>query len=312
MPSEVLLPIREVARLTGVNPVTLRAWERRYGLLAPGRTNKGHRLYPQQQVQRVHAILRWLERGASVSQVRALLDSEPQALAIIAQGDWPARCQQVITAVANLAQRPLDQQFNQAMALYPPVTLCERLLLPVLDKLGERWKSRFNAQLEQVFFHSWLRSKLGARVYHNNHCLEGPPVLIATTSEQAFDAHLWLCAWLLSSSGYPVEILERQVTGSLLQQAVLHLQPRALVLSLGRRIEVRELQRSLLVKPPTIVSGPAVGLHATYLSSLQRPDLHVVESPQATLHRLQQLRDTPSMETNFNATDVVAQRPARR
>ena len=35
---EGLFPIREVARLTGVNPVTLRAWERRYGLIQPLRT----------------------------------------------------------------------------------------------------------------------------------------------------------------------------------------------------------------------------------------------------------------------------------
>ena len=39
------LPIREVARQTGVNAVTLRAWERRYGLIVPHRTEKGHRLY---------------------------------------------------------------------------------------------------------------------------------------------------------------------------------------------------------------------------------------------------------------------------
>lgn len=55
MQSEDLLPIGEVARLTGVNPVTLRAWERRYGLIKPQRTPKGHRLYPQDQVQRVQA-----------------------------------------------------------------------------------------------------------------------------------------------------------------------------------------------------------------------------------------------------------------
>lgn len=36
-----LLPIREVARITGVNAVTLRAWERRYGLIVPLRTAKG-------------------------------------------------------------------------------------------------------------------------------------------------------------------------------------------------------------------------------------------------------------------------------
>ena len=36
---EELFPIREVARLTGINPVTLRAWERRYGLIQPVRTS---------------------------------------------------------------------------------------------------------------------------------------------------------------------------------------------------------------------------------------------------------------------------------
>ena len=39
-----LYPIREVARLTGINPITLRAWERRYNLIEPVRTESGHRL----------------------------------------------------------------------------------------------------------------------------------------------------------------------------------------------------------------------------------------------------------------------------
>ena len=60
MRSEDLLPIGELARRTGVNPVTLRAWERRYGLLKPQRTAKGHRLYPLEQVERVEAVLAWL------------------------------------------------------------------------------------------------------------------------------------------------------------------------------------------------------------------------------------------------------------
>ena len=43
-PAEGLLPIRTVSILTGVHSVTLRAWERRYGLITPQRTPKGHRL----------------------------------------------------------------------------------------------------------------------------------------------------------------------------------------------------------------------------------------------------------------------------
>ena len=54
---EGYLPIREVARSTGINAVTLRAWERRYGLIVPYRTPKGHRLYSPANLERIHAIL---------------------------------------------------------------------------------------------------------------------------------------------------------------------------------------------------------------------------------------------------------------
>ena len=67
-------PIREVARITGVNAVTLRAWERRYSLIVPHRTAKGHRLYSPDQILRIKHILTWLNRGVSVSQVMPLLD----------------------------------------------------------------------------------------------------------------------------------------------------------------------------------------------------------------------------------------------
>ncbi|MFD1693141.1 MerR family transcriptional regulator [Azotobacter chroococcum] len=77
MPEPGWLPIREVARQTGVNPVTLRAWERRYGLILPRRTPKGHRLYNEAHVARIHAVLAWLNRGVAVGQVRDLLDREP-------------------------------------------------------------------------------------------------------------------------------------------------------------------------------------------------------------------------------------------
>ncbi|WP_370248968.1 MerR family transcriptional regulator, partial [Thalassolituus sp.] len=54
-------PIREFARLTGVNPVTLRAWERRYGIIQPLRTPKGHRYYTDDHVDQVKSILYWLD-----------------------------------------------------------------------------------------------------------------------------------------------------------------------------------------------------------------------------------------------------------
>lgn len=299
MPSETLLPIGEVARRTGVNPVTLRAWERRYGLLKPQRTAKGHRLYPLEQVERVEAILAWLQRGASVGQVRELLDKPASTPP---KGDWQARQFQLIEAIATLSQRALDQQLNQAMALYPAVTLCEQLLLPLLELLDLRWRNYFNARLEQVFFHSWLRSKLGARVYHDNQLLQGPAILLAEDCERAFSPGLWLCAWLFTSNGLPVEVLEHAIAGAHLQYAVTMLKPRAVLLHLGPRIDEKVLQRTLPNLPvPTLVGGPMLALHETRLRALGLPNLGLFDTPQAAL-RLLQAHDRQPVEMTAPCT----------
>ena len=299
MRSEDLLPIGELARRTGVNPVTLRAWERRYGLLKPQRTAKGHRLYPLEQVERVEAVLAWLQRGASVGQVRELLD---KPASIPPKGDWQARQFQLIEAIAGLSQRALDQQLNQAMALYPAVTLCEQLLLPLLDMLDQRWRNYFNARLEQVFFHSWLRSKLGARVYHDNQLLQGPAVLLAEDSERTFSPGLWLCAWLLTSNGFPVVVLEQPVAAPQLLSAVNALKPCALLLHLGPRIDDKALLRTLQGLPvPKLLGGATLALHEARLKAFKLPDLFLFDSPQAAL-RLLQAHDRQPVETNAPCT----------
>src|SRR5476651_937226 len=75
---EELFPIREVSRMTGINPVTLRAWERRYGLIQPTRTESGHRLYSMADIERVRSILGWIERGVALNKVgKILAKTEP-------------------------------------------------------------------------------------------------------------------------------------------------------------------------------------------------------------------------------------------
>lgn len=288
MHSEHLMPIRDVARLTGVNPVTLRAWERRHGLLVPHRTPKGHRLYGPDQVQRVQDILHWLARGASVGQVRELLDRQPS---VAPQGDWQVRCQQLADAITHLSSRSLDHHFNQVMALYPSVTLCEHLLLPLMAQLAERWRSGFNARLEQAFFHTWLRSKLGARVYHDNQLLDGPPALIVQEDESTFSADVWLCAWLFSSTGQPVVVLEQSIGLGQLRNAIVQLNPSTVVLCVGAQLERAVLLKALQeTTQPVLLGGLAASIHEAELRALALANLHLFDSPPHALREFQRLR----------------------
>ncbi|AGA34033.1 putative transcriptional regulator, MerR family [Thioalkalivibrio nitratireducens DSM 14787] len=78
-PDDGLFPIRHVCAETGVNPVTLRAWERRYGLIRPLRTPKGHRLYSTEDIARIKRILALLDEGVAVSQVGRVLERNPRS-----------------------------------------------------------------------------------------------------------------------------------------------------------------------------------------------------------------------------------------
>ncbi|CRM24049.1 MULTISPECIES: MerR family transcriptional regulator [Pseudomonas] len=275
------LPIREVARQTGVNAVTLRAWERRYGLIVPQRTPKGHRLFSAEHVQRIHAILTWLNRGVPVSQVKHLIDSaqtSPDAV----ENEWHALRQTLVQAIGELAERRVDDAFNQAMALYPPRTLCEQLLLPLINELEQRWQGQFGAQMERVFFLSWLRSKFGARIYHNNRQLQGPPLLLVNQSDLPLEPHLWLSAWLASSADCPVEVFDWPLPAGELALAAEHLQPRAVLLYSSKALHLPTLHKLLGgVSCPTLIVGPTVCIHQAELAVLTRdnPTLSVAEDP---------------------------------
>ncbi|OIJ14845.1 MerR family transcriptional regulator [Anaerobacillus alkalilacustris] len=66
--------IKAISNLLGIQPGTLRAWERRYNIIEPIRNNSGHRLYSDEHV----AILRWLiekvNKGFTIGQAVGLLD----------------------------------------------------------------------------------------------------------------------------------------------------------------------------------------------------------------------------------------------
>ncbi|PXX56405.1 transcriptional regulator, MerR family [Pseudomonas sp. LAMO17WK12:I10] len=286
------LPIREVTRQTGVNAVTLRAWERRYGLIVPQRTAKGHRLFSNEHVQRILKILTWLDRGVAVSQVKHLLDAEP-APSEPAQNDWHLQRQRLIQSISQLAERQVDESFNQAMALYPPRTLCEHLLLPLLGELEQRWQGRFGMRMERVFFHSWLRSKFAVRVYHNNRQLQGAPLLLINHSDLPLEPHLWLCAWLISNADCPVEVFDWPLPPGELALAAEHLKARGVLLYSSQSINLRQLPRLLGgLDCPVLIVGPAVSIHHAELDicTTEIANLHLAADPLSAHQTLTGLR----------------------
>ena len=73
------LRIGELSRRVGVTPEVLRAWERRYGILSPTRTDGGFRLYGEDDERRIRRMLQHLEQGLSAAEAARLARADPPA-----------------------------------------------------------------------------------------------------------------------------------------------------------------------------------------------------------------------------------------
>jgi DNA-binding transcriptional MerR regulator len=210
-PAEGLLPIRTVSSLTGVNAVTIRAWERRYGLITPQRTPKGHRLYTHQDVEQINRIVQLLNQGISVGHVKPLLGQRPDDGSTSPAADhrdtWKDHQDKMLSAIERFDEPSLDSTYNDALSLYPLDIVNQRLTTPLLRLLGERWKKRDTGIAEEHFFSVYLRNKLGARIHHLNQRGNGPLILLACLPGELHETGLLFVALAAVNDRYRVLIL---------------------------------------------------------------------------------------------------------
>ncbi|MCO4210208.1 MerR family transcriptional regulator [Aeromonas hydrophila] len=199
-PEEGIYPIREVSRLTGVNAVTLRAWQRRYGLVQPARTEKGHRLYSEQDIRQIGEILSWLERGVSIGQVKGLL-SEPQAQPV--SDHWQQTLEQFSQALLAFNQRKAEAELNDLLASYPFELVRSRVLQPLVERLLGLWRERPDGELLQQVWLGWLHTRFARHLIEQE---KGVPVTLASWGQVGPLDLVW-AAYELIGQGHEVQLL---------------------------------------------------------------------------------------------------------
>jgi DNA-binding transcriptional MerR regulator len=232
---EELFPIREVSRLTGVNPVTLRAWERRYGLIQPTRTESGHRLYSQANIEAIRSILAWLERGVAVSKVGKILQrnelAQINAAPIsqeVASGEWGEWQQQIRRALSDFDQVRLEQVYGQVFSSYPLAVVFQDVLMPLWQQLRLR-QNEFGRSSEWLFFDNFLRARALQRLQLARGASD-VRVVLAAMPGQCHELELLVCGLLLGDAAIALTVLAQ---GQPLEELTLvceKLQPQLLVL----------------------------------------------------------------------------------
>ena len=220
LPDEPKYPVKRVSDLTGLNPVTLRAWERRYGILKPERDDNQYRLYSDRDL----AILRWLihkrSSGVSISTAAANLHD------MIAQDSWPEvipfGIAQTKTVSTVPIQRYVDDLFSflkkheevEAARLFEDLiskfdleTLVEKVITPTLVTIGQAWVQGDLMISTEHFATAFLLSRLNNLYISLPIVNKGPKILIGGAPTEEHEMGALMMAALLRNRGYRVEFL---------------------------------------------------------------------------------------------------------
>jgi methanogenic corrinoid protein MtbC1 len=228
MPStEVALRVGELARRIGVAPETLRAWERRYGVLHPRRTPGGYRVYGAEDEARARRMVALIGDGWSAARAARTIaretavtasDVDAGELAVLLEGA-------LLDFDAERAHALIDRLF----AAHPRGVVLDEGVLPVLRAIGDGWERGEVSVAQEHFATELLVGRLRAlsRGWEEG---AGRRAVLACPSAERHDAGLLCCGLALRDQGWRVTYLGADTPGVALEHAVQRTRPDAVVI----------------------------------------------------------------------------------
>ena len=180
--------IKGAAERVGISPSTLRAWERRYGVVTPQRTEAGYRVYSEEDVRALARMARLVDAGRPPS--LAAQESRRQSAQASGGGDAVSSdllssdidptidIEALVEAAAELDADRLEVVLDQMMARGSFEAVVDHILIPALEALGEGWASgRVSVGGEHLASNAVTR-RLSAAYEAGTRLAAGPRVLV--------------------------------------------------------------------------------------------------------------------------------------
>jgi MerR family transcriptional regulator, light-induced transcriptional regulator len=243
--------IKAISHLVGLLPVTLRAWERRYGLLHPIRGDQGYRLYSEYDLRTLRWIKNQIDTGMSISRAVDHLNDLREKGLDPADGQKNALADnsiaiqnisgQLFTAITSFNESAAHETLRRAFSVYSVDQVLTQVVTPTLVEIGEAWhQGKLTIAVEHYatqFFLQHLMSMLTSTM---------PPTHTATiiaggAPGEQHQIGLLMLVVMLRWRGWDIKYLGPNLSWDGLPEAVFPLQPRMFLFSATREENAREV-----------------------------------------------------------------------
>jgi DNA-binding transcriptional MerR regulator len=191
---EMTYPLRSAARLTGLSPELLRAWERRYAVVEPVRTPGGTRRYRAADLERLRLLKAATDAGHRISSLAGLSNPELEQLGTIREAAPQHRLAEILAALDGFDAAEAQRLLALQLAALGVVRFARDVALPLVREIGERWAAGRMRIGSEHLATAVLRSLLGSALLPSANSLRGPRIVFATLTGERHELGLLMAA----------------------------------------------------------------------------------------------------------------------
>ena len=289
-------PMRVVTRRTGLSADLLRAWERRYEVVKPSRSETGRRRYSDADIERLRLLYRATLGGRSIGQVAGLptevlaavvrqdaaAESSTERASETAEGselegqpeadDYLSEC---LRLVERLDSTALHATLRRATIVLPVTAFLESLVVSLLERVGTRWREGTLRPVHGHLASTALRRVLEGVIESASSPLATAKLVVGTPAGQAHEFGALLVAATAAADGWRVTYLGADLPAEDIAEAATRMRARAVALSIvhprggpALEDELRRLARALPEGVVLVVGGAASTAHRALLDTI--------------------------------------------
>lgn len=226
--------IKAVSKMLGIQPGTLRAWERRYQFISPIRSDAGHRLYTEEHIKILNWLINKVNQGFTISQAVTLFEKSQDHFAI---GFLPDISQignltdELLNALLDFNELKAQEMIDSLFSLYSIDKVIYEVFNKLLEKIGQLWEEGKISVGHEHFATLIIRNKLASIFHSLPKNIYFPKVVAVCGPGEIHDIGLLMFAIYLRQRGFDVVYLGTGIPEEDLEAVIKTVHPHFLFIS---------------------------------------------------------------------------------
>ena len=305
-------PIKVVSQMTGLSVHVIRAWEKRYNVVDPDRSDTNRRLYSEADIEKLKLLNDAVRSGHNIGGIanlslnelknllnKEIINSEVTVNKLVSSPEFDKGVEEIIIecmeAIKSYDAKKLESILLNASAKFTQPILLEELVVPLVYKVGALWPSGEIRIANEHLASSIVRSFLFNLLESYSISDSAPTIISATPRGQEHEFGALIASVVAASSGWKVIYLGASLPAEEISAVVSHLNARVVALSIiypnddpHLKRELKKMHQILPAGVSTVVGGKATN---GYLDVLNEIGAVIVKNTKQLRLELEAIRD---------------------